>query len=128
MIVWQKIAALGLAGAAGTLSRYGLVRIVQRFYTTAIPTGTLAVNVLGCFLFGVVWVLSTERLTISPELRVVLLTGFLGAFTTFSSFLFETDQLLEQSRWLLAALNLTVEIGAGLGAYVLGTRVATMIG
>ena len=77
-------------------------------------------NVLGCFLFGLIWTLTQQRFLVSPETRAILLVGFLGSFTTFSAFLFETDQMLEQGEWLMAGLNLAGELGLGLAAYLLG--------
>ncbi len=108
-----KLVALALAGALGTLSRYALGGIVQRICGGSFPWGTLAVNSLGCFLFGLAWMLAEERVRISPETRFVILVGFMGAFTTFSTLVFETEALMRDSEWLLA-------IGNYLGNTVLG--------
>jgi len=91
-----KLMGLAVAGACGTLARYGLAGLVQRGQHIGSPWGTLTVNVLGCFLFGLIWTLTQQRFLVSPETRAILLVGFLGSFTTFSAFLFETDQMLEQ--------------------------------
>lgn len=69
-------------------------------------------NLVGCFAVGIVWGISENRLSVSPELRTVILIGFLGAFTTFSSFMYETNELLRDSLWLQAAGNL---LGQNLG-------------
>lgn len=116
----QKLLWLALAGACGTLARYGLGGWAQRLAPPGFPWGTLVVNVSGCFVFGLVWTLAQQRLVIAPELRTVVLVGFLGAFTTFSSLVFETEQLMAQSEWLRAALNAFGSLAAGLAAYVLG--------
>lgn len=123
----QKLLWLALAGALGTLARYGLSGWVQRGANSGFPWGTLAVNALGCFLFGLVWTLTQERLPIPGAVRAVVLIGFLGSFTTFSAFLFETDQMLEQSQWLLAGLNVTGELAAGLAAYLSGAALGRLI-
>ncbi len=93
---------LCFAGAAGTLARYGLAGLMQRLLGESFPWGTLTVNALGCFLFGVVWMLAEDRLVISGQTRFVILTGFMGAFTTFSTFAFETAALraTPNGRWL----------------------------
>jgi CrcB protein len=88
---------------AGTLARYALQGLVQRLFNASFPWGTVAVNLLGCFAFGVVWSLAEERLLISGQTRTILLVGFMGAFTTFSTFAFETSELLRDSQWLLAS-------------------------
>ena len=115
-----KLIGLAVAGACGALARYGLSGVFQRGQHIGFPWGTLTVNVLGCFLFGLIWTLTQQRFTVSPETRAIILVGFLGAFTTFSAFLFETDQRLEQGEWLMAGLNLAGELGLGLAAYLLG--------
>jgi CrcB protein len=106
---WQKMAWLTVAGAIGTLCRYGLGGWVQRLIPTAFPWGTLAVNATGCFLFGIVWSLAEQRMLISGQTRLILLVGFMGAFTTFSTFAFETSQMLDDGEWLLAAGNLLLQ-------------------
>lgn len=115
-----KLMVLAVAGACGALARYGLAGLFQRGQHIGFAWGTLTVNVLGCFLFGLIWTLTQQRFLVSPETRAILLVGFLGSFTTFSAFLFETDQMLEQGEWLMAGLNLAGELGLGLAAYLLG--------
>ena len=105
---------VALAGAAGTLCRYWLQALVQRLSGWAFPSGTLAVNALGCLLFGLVWGLAEERLVIRPDLRFILLVGFMGAFTTFSTFAFETGQFLRDSQWALAAANVATQNALGM--------------
>ena len=115
-----KLLWLGAAGAAGTLCRYGLGGLVQRIHPSTFPWGTLAVNALGCFLFGLVWALAEERLLISGEGRLVVLIGFMGAFTTFSTFAFETGAMLRDAEWLLAGGNLLAHNVLGVLLFFLG--------
>lgn len=122
-----KLIGLALAGACGALARYGLAGLFQRAQQMGFPWGTLTVNALGCFLFGLIWTLTQQRLAISPETRTIVLVGFLGSFTTFSTFLFETDQMLEHAEWVMAGLNLTGQLGLGLAAYLLGAFLGRMI-
>lgn len=110
----QRILLIALAGALGTLARYGLGGLVQRMVGGTLPWGTLAVNVLGCFLFGVIWTLADERLVITEDTRLVVLGGFMGAFTTFSTFIFDTGGFMRDAQWLLATGNVAVQTVTGL--------------
>jgi CrcB protein len=123
MTLIEKLLLLALAGGFGALARYGLAGLVQRWGGVEFPWGTLVVNVAGCFLFGVVWAIAAERMAISPELRVIVLTGFLGSFTTFATFMSETYQLLASSEWLPALGNLALTNIVGLGVFLLGLTV-----
>ncbi|HEV2176157.1 MAG TPA: fluoride efflux transporter CrcB [Terriglobia bacterium] len=97
-------------GAAGTLARYGLQGLVQEHTGMGFPTGTLSVNLAGCFLFGAVAQLGLSRAALPPDWRIALTVGFLGAFTTFSTFGYETLRMLEEAEWLRA----TEYVGASL--------------
>ncbi len=108
-----KLALLGMAGALGSLSRYGLSGLVQEHAGSAFPWGTLAVNLLGCLLAGVFTSLAEQRLNISAEARIIVMVGFMGAFTTFSTFMLETVRLFDDAEWLRAILNILVHNVAG---------------
>jgi len=116
----QKLLLIAAAGAAGTLARYGLAGLAQRCTSHAIPIGTAAVNLFGCFLFGTFWSIASTRLTISPEVRTAVLVGFMGAFTTFSSFAFETTEMLGNGGWLLALANIALQNTGGIALTVIG--------
>ena len=122
-----KILMLCVAGALGTLARYGLQGVVQRFAGGSFPWGTLAVNAFGCLAFGLVWTVASERQLIGPQLRTVLLVGFMGAFTTFSSFVFETEQLGRGGQWLLAGANVGLELALGAAALIAGIALGRLI-
>jgi len=122
----RKLLALAVAGTLGTLARYGLGGLVQRLHESAFPWGTLVVNALGCFLFGVVWALAEERLVISGETRLVLLVGFMGAFTTFSTYAFETSAMLRDAEWLLAAGNLLAHNVLGIACFFVGVALGRL--
>lgn len=125
--MWHKLVLLALSGACGTLARYGLAGLIQREGHSGFPWGTLTVNVLGCFLFGLLWTVSVQKSMLSPEFRVIVLVGFLGSFTTFSAFLFETEQMLEHAQWLMAGANVLGELFAGLLAYLLGAFLGRLL-
>jgi fluoride exporter len=122
-----KLAWIALAGALGTLARYGLSGIVQRNLSAGFPWGTFVVNAAGCFLFGAIWALSAERFLINPEIRVIVLTGFMGAFTTFSTFMFESGQLMRDAEWMLVAANVGGQTVVGLIALFAGLAVARVV-
>jgi fluoride exporter len=123
----QKIGWLALAGSAGALARYGLSGLTHKLFGAGFPWGTLAVNMLGCLAFGVIWGLSAERNLITPEVRNILLVGFMGAFTTFSSFAYETTAMLHGGAWLLAGANVVVQNVVGIALTWAGIALARVI-
>jgi len=109
-----------MGGALGALMRFWISTAVYAWLGRQFPWGTLAVNVAGSFLMGLLTMLLLERLVSGPEVRAFLLIGFLGAFTTFSTFSMETFNLLEQGDTTTAILNITVSVVACLTATLLG--------
>ena len=105
---------VGIAGLAGTLLRYWLSGFVARRYGETFPVGTMVVNVLGCLLAGAIFNLTEERFLINPTLRTVILIGFLGGFTTFSSYGLQTFTLLRDGEFALATINIVVSNVLGL--------------
>ncbi len=122
----QKLCWIGLAGGLGALSRYGLAGLVQRATGPAFPWGTLIVNAAGCFLFGLVWSITENRITVSGSTRLIVLTRFMGSFTTFSTFAFETSAMLRDSEWLLAGGNVIANNLIGIIFLFLGLIVGRM--
>ena len=110
----QKTIFIALAGLVGTLIRYWLSGFVARQSGETFPWGTLAVNLIGCFLAGAMYYLADERFLISPTLRSVILIGLLGGFTTFSSYGLQTFTLLRGGEIGLATLNIAVSNVLGL--------------
>ncbi len=125
--MFLKIALLALAGALGTLSRYGLAGLVQRLTGPYFPWGTLAVNVLGCFMVGMLWTLFRHRLPVTPETRAIVLVGFMGAFTTFSAYILETGELMRAHEWIYALANFSLQNGLGVGALLIGMAVGRLV-
>jgi CrcB protein len=113
----MRVLLLAAAGAAGALCRYGLAGLVQSGLGARFPWGTLAVNLVGCFVAGVLFGLFESRWALSGEARVIVFIGFLGAFTTFSGFMLETAELARDAQWLSAAGNVVLQ--NVLGAVVL---------
>jgi CrcB protein len=125
--VWYKLLCIGLAGACGTLARYGLAGLVQRWAGATFPWGTASVNALGCLLFGIIWAATSERLTVSPEVRTCVLTGFMGAFTTFSTFVSETSQLLADGEYAAGFGNLFMQNGIGVALFFAGMALGRIL-
>jgi len=118
----HKLALLALAGSLGTLARYGLAGLVHRYDGASFPWGTLAVNVTGCFLVGLLAALFESRWPVTGETRVILLVGFMGAFTTFSTFGWESVRMVQTGEWAKAALYIGASLLVGLVAMILGMR------
>ena len=122
-----KILLIALAGACGTLSRYWLSGLAYDLLGRDFHWGTWAVNILGCFLFGLVWILAEERGFLSAQARILILTGFMGAFTTFSTFIFESGGIMNDGQWLKLALNVGGQNIVGFAALYLGTGLGRII-
>lgn len=123
----MRIALLIVFGTAGTLARYGLQGLVQERTGPGFPSGTLTVNLIGCFLLGAVGEYALTHLTIPPEWRIGITVGFFGAFTTFSSFSYETVRLVQDGEWRNAAIYLLASIIGGVAAAFFGIRIASRI-
>jgi CrcB protein len=122
-----KLLWLVAAGGAGTVARYGLSGLVHRWYSGAFPWGTLAVNVLGSLIFGLLWSLAQERLVVNADIRTAALVGFAGGFTIFSTFAFETSQLLRDGAWWIVAANVGAQIGLGIAALFIGLALGRLL-
>jgi CrcB protein len=117
----HRILIVGTGGFVGAVLRYGLSGLVQRWSgSVGFPFGTLAVNVLGCLIIGILWRMDEIHSLLSTEARLFLMVGILGAFTTFSTFGNETLNLANDRGIVLALLNIGVHIVFGLSAVILG--------
>lgn len=114
------VVAVGLAGALGALARYGISLASLRWLGPGFPFGTLIVNLVGCFLLGALAEWTLEDPTLSPQARTALSTGFLGAFTTFSTFGVETFRALEGGDWGVALANVLINVLGGLALVAVG--------
>lgn len=123
----QRLIFIGLAGGAGTLVRYWLSEWTARRFGEAFPTGTLIVNLVGCFLAGLLFYLMFDRFLVNPTLRAVVLIGLLGGFTTFSSYGLQTFTLLRDGEMGLALLNIAISNVAGLLLVWMGYSLARVL-
>lgn len=122
----NKLFYLALAGALGTLARVALSQAAAARLGDALPWGTLVVNVLGSVLFGIVFA-ATEQSPIAPAVRLYALAGFMGAFTTFSSLMFDVSALASTGRWSAAVLTLALHNLLGLAAFALGLGLGRLV-
>ena len=117
----HKIILVGLGGFIGAVLRYLISGCVQDLtQSLAFPHGTLAVNITGCFLIGIFSHIFESQAGMTAEMRLLLMVGLLGSFTTYSTFGNETINLLQDQRLFLALLNIATHIILGLSAVLLG--------
>lgn len=124
MAKWIGLAA---GGVLGTLARYFLSGTIHRIFGVAFPFGTLAVNLIGCFVIGFLAVLAEEKFLLGPNARIFLMIGFCGAFTTFSTFILETANLTKDGESLYAFMNIALSILLGFLVFRLGVMLARII-
>jgi CrcB protein len=122
-----RLLLIGLAGLLGTLARYALSGFIARRFGETFPTGTLVVNIVGCFLAGFLFYLMQERFLVNDIVRTAIMIGFLGGFTTFSSFGLQTFTLLRDGEMGLATMNVLVSNVVGLLTVWAGYSLARFI-
>jgi fluoride exporter len=114
-------------GIVGTLARYGLQGLVQTRTGPGFPSGTLGVNLLGCFLLGGVGQYALNHMTFPPEWRVAVTIGFFGAFTTFSTFSWDTVSMLQDGEWMKAGAYVCASVIGGLVLLRIGMVLADRV-
>jgi CrcB protein len=118
----QAMLIIGAGGFIGSVSRYLLSHLIQDRFFSSFPFGTLSVNIVGCFLIGLVFGLS-ERSNLSSEWRLFLATGIIGGFTTFSAFSLETVSLLRDAQYFHALGYVAMSVLLGVAATFFGILV-----
>ncbi len=113
-----------LGGGFGSVFRYGTSLLTQKFYTNSFPLATFLVNIVGCFLIGLMVGFSDKLITANTDLRFLFITGFCGGYTTFSAFGYENFQLLQNNQTLLALTYIGLSIIMGLVAVWFGLFLA----
>ena len=120
---------VGVGGFLGSIARFLLGGVVGRTAAEPIfPIGTLTVNLLGCLAIGVIAGLIEKHHVLSPTTRLLVITGFLGGFTTFSAFGFETVYLFKRSEIILGLINVFVSLVGGLGCVWIGLTLVERLG
>jgi len=120
-----NLLAIAIGGAIGAVARYLLSTFVLRVSGTLFPLGTFVVNVIGCLVFGAIAGATSQRVQISPTVRLFLLTGILGGFTTFSSYAFESFALVRDGQFAWATINVVGQVVAGLVGLAAGYGLAS---
>lgn len=110
MLRWLSLIG---GGAIGTVARYSVSKVLHENYTSTFPIGTLVVNLTGCFVIGFLAALSEDKTWFSYEMKLFLISGFCGAFTTFSTFMFETSSLLKTGDLLRATSYMMASMVVG---------------
>jgi len=122
-----RVLLVAAFGAAGAVSRYAVDGLFAEASGGRFPVGTLAINVVGSFALGLLVAVTTERLLLDPEWRIALGVGFLSAFTTFSTYTYDTIRLAEASQWGLALANAFGMLALGLAAAFAGLALGRAI-
>jgi CrcB protein len=118
----KSILLVALGGSAGSVLRYLSQKFIGNLYVHPFPWGTLVVNIVGCFLIGVLWSIVSKNSSTADELRWLLMTGFCGGFTTFSAFTLESMTLIKEQRLLLFFLYILASVAFGLVATFAGMK------
>ena len=115
-----KWLVLAIGGIAGTFARYILAGFVYEMMGTAFPYGTMVVNMSGCLLIGILATLAEEKFLLGPNARLLLMVGFCGAFTTFSTFMLETANLIKDGETMRAFCNVLLSVLLGFVVFRVG--------
>ncbi len=123
----KGVFAISISAIIGANLRYLLSRLAAREFGTVFPYGTLFINVLGSFIVGFFVIWTTERVLVDPRWRLLVVIGFCGSFTTFSSYAFETIAYFEQGQWALMAANILTNNVLCLGGVIAGMALARVL-
>ena len=122
-----KFLSLIIGGAIGTVLRYLMSGWTYRIAGTSFPHGTFLVNVTGCFIIGFLVSVTEKKFLLSPNTRLLLMVGFCGAFTTFSTFIMETSHLIKDGETLRAFVNVIVSVIIGFGLFRTGVLLGDLL-
>ena len=119
----MELLLVGVGGFFGAIARRAIDLLVSDRTGSAFPFGTFVINISGSFLLGLLFAWATERDVLPASIRGPVMIGFIGAYTTFSTWMLESWRLVEDGAWQLAAVNLAASVGLGLVAVVAGLAV-----
>lgn len=120
-----KLLLIAIAGGAGTLARYGVATLLRDVaQRAAFPLGTLVVNSTGCFFIGFLQGVLQDRWMVREEYKLAIFVGFLGGYTTFSAFGWETALFIQEGRFARAGMNFLLNNGIGIGMVMAGYAVS----
>lgn len=118
---------VGLGGFVGAIARYAVDGWVVRLFGAGFPWGTLVINASGSLVIGVLFAASVERATLPPDIRAPVMIGFIGAYTTFSTFMLESWRLFEDGAWLLGIANIAGSAAIGMIAVGIGLAIGRAV-
>jgi fluoride exporter len=122
-----RIFLLVVFGALGTLARYALQGVIQSRAGSTFPSGTLVVNLIGCFLIGGIGEYALLHLSFPPEWRIGITVGFIGGFTTFSTYCWEIVRMLQDGQWRNGTIYALASLIGGVVCVIFGMRIADRI-
>ena len=122
----KDIALVFFGGGIGSIARYGVGRFYQH-WKPAFPYATLTANFLSCLIFGIVVMLALQRLNLSNAIKLLLITGFCGGFSTYSSFTFETIEMLKAGQTLMAVINIIINFALSVTGLFIGFWLGRLI-
>ena len=125
--LWRDVAFISLGAVIGANLRFAVNRLALKLLSTSVPYGTLIVNVTGSFVLGFFMAWTAERVLANPHWRPLIAVGFCGAYTTYSSYGFETVNLLQQGHYSLAGINFLANNVLVLGAVIAGIALARVL-
>lgn len=120
MIDLKNILLVLVGSAAGGSARHVTSLLIQSKNNSVFPLGTFVINLLGCFIIGIIYAIAARNATTGGDIRLLLATGFCGGFTTFSAFAFENLELLKSGQYLTALIYIILSVVLGILAVVLG--------
>ena len=123
----MNLVIIGIGGFIGAIARYVIASWIGQKWGRSFPLGTFVINVSGSFFIGLTMTLLTEKFMVNPQWRLLLVVGFLGAYTTFSTFEYESGNLLKDGEWMLASMNVALSVFLGFAALKLGEVIAKSI-
>ena len=122
-----NIFMVAIGGALGALCRYGLCGLINYLYKPQLTLGTIVVNLIGCFIMGLLVSLFHGRVPVSDQMKLLVLTGFLGAFTTFSTYTLESVSYMIEGKFYLAIWNIAVSTIISLPLLYWGMRIGKQL-
>jgi CrcB protein len=125
--MYRSLLLVAIGSCIGGVSRFLCQQFIQKHFPSSIPFGTLSVNIIGCFIIGVIYGLANKNNILSPELRIFIATGFCGGYTTFSSFAYENISLIQEGEFYYTGVYILLSLIIGFAAVYAGILITKLI-